>query len=1238
MLRRGPSVGRAAAERIRVCVRKRPLSRAEEKRGEADVAVVRNGESVRVHEQKEAVDLTQYVLQHEFYFDEVFSEACTNEDVYEKTAYPLIQHIFNGGKATCFAYGQTGAGKTHTMLGSSPRRPGLYALAARDIFARLAQAEQRPGPSPGPGPGPLSVRVSFFEIYCGQLYDLLDHRKRLFAREDGQRMVQIAGLREVGVESVASLLEVISRGSRERSRGASGVNCDSSRSHALLQIHLRACTHRLVGRISFVDLAGSERACDTRDPDRQSRMEGAEINQSLLALKECIRALDQELSHTPFRQSKLTQVLKDSFIGNSKTCMIANISPSHLATEHTLNTLRYADRVKELKKGGKSSHSHGGAWGKTLATPSPKRNKHLSRGKSPTKKVKLGVQRESRGAPSSVPAGVLFSPGANLLCSTPKTMGGARLEGGGAVGEVRLDHTTPLRGTLGRGRGRRDRGSERQSERREEEEDGGSNGGEARGQEARMWARPVWKETVPWETLRGHASSRRKEREREKEGERQETERERHLRRYHEHLQQFLPSAALLKTPRAPEPPADSLGPRGPRQPAPAGEEGASRGRPGPSHALELGHGSRSGPGERIPNAVDAELSRARGEMQETPPFGWGRGGDARELGRDGLALQGEGLGWGEGQLPGAGQGEEHDQEVGRQRRGLEGIVEGHRDRRTPVSPATGSDLGLWERWGVLGAGDEEEESWEGERETERGSDGPALLGWSSEEEDYSAYLSTESSSSNNNNNIPAERPLSPPRTSSALLAEDLNDLSHEFKCSNSQPRERLGPAWAGADPLRLHFDSLPSDSVNIALSASAPAVSTPLTGCSRRASGNPDSGEAPATSFALPGEAPAAVTSSTGAEPQDGTGPVPRGTAGAATPLGSAPPSRGSSPSAAESSTSTMDPLSISLLQVERQAATDSFLRPSSCSPCTSPEGDGGERGRAGEAHLLLEALLDIQTYWGNFESAVAPDDQRGQQSFDLNSALQCIKGMSATKDPSLSLTPFPGSFLETVAQPDSDILGLIKAAASPGGPNTQDPAGKTVSHASLSGQGQSEPSPTEAGPLKPTPVTEKSSGVQQEISGDSIRTEPKQGEVRDEQGLPLGRAELGRQDLPHKILPTGGLGKPHCTIQDPSCDSDPSVTSSYPQLASSTRPSSERLGPAQRLVVQAHCEQLEEMDSLCRREEALLSLQPSMDFTDYVLKLGEIMELKAKCVRSMRAQLQIYLTCSTDSHTLAH
>ena len=102
---------------------------------------------------------------------------------------------------------------------------------------------------------------------------------------------------------------------------------------------------------SFIDLAGSERWADTYDNDKQTRLEGAEINKSLLALKECIRALDMDAGHVPFRGSKLTSVLRDSFTGkNARTVMIANVSPSSSSCEHTLNTLRYADRVKEIKK------------------------------------------------------------------------------------------------------------------------------------------------------------------------------------------------------------------------------------------------------------------------------------------------------------------------------------------------------------------------------------------------------------------------------------------------------------------------------------------------------------------------------------------------------------------------------------------------------------------------------------------------------------------------------------------------------------------------------------------------------------------------------------------------------------------------------------------------------------------------------------------------------------------------
>jgi kinesin family protein 2/24 len=124
---------------------------------------------------------------------------------------------------------------------------------------------------------------------------------------------------------------------------------DSSRSHAILQITLKD-GNKQFGKMSFIDLAGSERGADVTDTNKQTRMDGAEINKSLLALKECIRALDQDKKHTPFRGSKLTLVLKDSFTGNCKTVMIGNISPAHTSCEHTLNTLRYADRVKELKR------------------------------------------------------------------------------------------------------------------------------------------------------------------------------------------------------------------------------------------------------------------------------------------------------------------------------------------------------------------------------------------------------------------------------------------------------------------------------------------------------------------------------------------------------------------------------------------------------------------------------------------------------------------------------------------------------------------------------------------------------------------------------------------------------------------------------------------------------------------------------------------------------------------------
>ncbi|XP_078461780.1 kinesin-like protein KIF2A isoform X3 [Lampetra planeri] len=331
--------------RICVCVRKRPLNKKELGRKEIDVITVPSKDIVMVHEPKLKVDLTKYLENQTFRFDYAFDETTTNEMVYRFTARPLVETIFEKGMATCFAYGQTGSGKTHTMGGvfsgkTQDCAKGIYALAARDVFQFLKQPRYRQLN--------LQVNATFFEIYSGKVFDLLNRKAKLRVLEDGRQQVQVVGLQEKEVSNVEEVLRLIEMGNNCRTSGQTSANAQSSRSHAVFQLILRRAG-RMHGKFSLIDLAGNERGADTASADRQTRLEGAEINKSLLALKECIRALGQNKPHTPFRASKLTQVLRDSFIGeNSRTCMIAMISPGMSSCEHTLNTLRYADRVKEL--------------------------------------------------------------------------------------------------------------------------------------------------------------------------------------------------------------------------------------------------------------------------------------------------------------------------------------------------------------------------------------------------------------------------------------------------------------------------------------------------------------------------------------------------------------------------------------------------------------------------------------------------------------------------------------------------------------------------------------------------------------------------------------------------------------------------------------------------------------------------------------------------------------------------
>uniref|UniRef100_A0A8C4M3W0 Kinesin-like protein n=1 Tax=Equus asinus asinus TaxID=83772 RepID=A0A8C4M3W0_EQUAS len=331
--------------RICVCVRKRPLNKKETQMKDLDVITIPSKDVVMVHEPKQKVDLTRYLENQTFRFDYAFDDSAPNEMVYRFTARPLVETIFERGMATCFAYGQTGSGKTHVSN-------SLYIccilinflhvkfLTARDVFLMLKKPNYKKLE--------LQVYATFFEIYSGKVFDLLNRKTKLRVLEDGKQQVQVVGLQEREVKCVEDVLKLIDIGNSCRTSGQTSANAHSSRSHAVFQIILRR-KGKLHGKFSLIDLAGNERGADTSSADRQTRLEGAEINKSLLALKECIRALGRNKPHTPFRASKLTQVLRDSFIGeNSRTCMIATISPGMASCENTLNTLRYANRVKEL--------------------------------------------------------------------------------------------------------------------------------------------------------------------------------------------------------------------------------------------------------------------------------------------------------------------------------------------------------------------------------------------------------------------------------------------------------------------------------------------------------------------------------------------------------------------------------------------------------------------------------------------------------------------------------------------------------------------------------------------------------------------------------------------------------------------------------------------------------------------------------------------------------------------------
>ena len=333
-------------DNICVCIRKRPLNDKERKKKEHDAVTVLHP-TATVHSAKLRVDgIHKYLDHNSFRFDHSFDEDSSTEQVYQYTAQPLVSYVCGGRgvRATVFAYGQTGSGKTHTMS-------GIQKMVADDIFSFLSDNVFEDDSCCSCDNTTISIAI--FEIYGGRIQDLLNKRNRLKVLEDGRGEVVISGLEEFEASTPEDFLALIEAGQNNRTTHATEANDESSRSHSICQVLFRDSTsRRLKAKLSLVDLAGSERGSDTKSHNRQRRTESSDINTSLLALKECIRAIDGDSRHVPYRQSKLTLILKDSFTSNyARTAMIATLAPGSLSTDHTVNTLRYADRIKEKKIG-----------------------------------------------------------------------------------------------------------------------------------------------------------------------------------------------------------------------------------------------------------------------------------------------------------------------------------------------------------------------------------------------------------------------------------------------------------------------------------------------------------------------------------------------------------------------------------------------------------------------------------------------------------------------------------------------------------------------------------------------------------------------------------------------------------------------------------------------------------------------------------------------------------------------
>ncbi|XP_069508124.1 kinesin-like protein KIF22 [Ambystoma mexicanum] len=331
---------KAAPARVKVGVRLRPYMSQEENKLQNCCVRGLDDQSLEIINWRNQLETMKYQ------FDAFYGDDSTQQEVYARSVEPVLSHLLDGQNASVFAYGPTGAGKTHTMLGS-PEHPGIIPRAVKDLF-QMTRSENSSSDH-----WTFKVTMSYLEIYQEKVLDLLEPKHQdLPIREDQDKNIFIPNLTQKIISSFSDFENYFIPASQNRTVASTKLNDRSSRSHAVLLIKVQkregfSPFRQFTGKLYLIDLAGSEDNRRTGNQGIRLKESGA-INSSLFVLSKVVDALNQGLPRIPYRDSKLTRLLQDSLGGSAHSVMITNIAPGQKYYFDTLTALNFAAKSKQI--------------------------------------------------------------------------------------------------------------------------------------------------------------------------------------------------------------------------------------------------------------------------------------------------------------------------------------------------------------------------------------------------------------------------------------------------------------------------------------------------------------------------------------------------------------------------------------------------------------------------------------------------------------------------------------------------------------------------------------------------------------------------------------------------------------------------------------------------------------------------------------------------------------------------